>query len=438
MTARHHPLPRAFLLFIILLALLLPRQAAGLAWIRHEDWSFRGQVPPAPDGTVVSVAFFANVADMDLPSRVVFSIVVQDGGTPQTLLEFRWGQWVEIAGPGTPINVFASFRLSCDGEGRLVAEPLETWFGFCTFGQYALDVRNLQNVQTFPVQVSETFGLALMDRGGLLGTNPPPADAFACSGSGVPVLGVDAARAHLAQMKGTQSQRLAASSTGSIGLYFDRAGTVCSGTIQPDQPGKVYVVAKMNGMSECGIAGAEFRFTGVPASWRTHPVTNPEILSIGDPLGDGVTVAFRCQRPEDGYYVLYEVLVLADREETDLEFRIRKRNPATSPDFDCPLLVLCDFPAFTKICVDGMGCTVNARAPRLCSTPVAVERSTWGSFKTFYRCRPRLSGLPQPPRPRQRSSRGLRPDTARAAHPRREGWVAVFAPHFLLPCWGGG
>ena len=384
--SRSCPLLPVLLVIMVGLA-VLPQQAVGLSSIRHEVWSYQGDIPQAPQNTVVGVSFFASVGDMDLPSRVMFSIVVKNAaGEEQPLLQYRWGRWEEIAGPGTPINVFASFSLSCDGQGTLLAEPVETWFGFCNRSQVPLDIRNLENVQVFPVQTDSRFGLQLVDRGGYHGNEPPPADAFGCSGGAAPGLSVEAVRAEVSLLKSRLANRIANGNTGSVGLYFDPAGRTCSGTILPDQPDTVYVVAKMDEMSACGIAGAEFRFTGVPASWRTFPVAAPDMLTVGDPLADGVTMGFRCKREESGFVVLYSVLVLADAVEEDLQFHIEKRSaPTGGPDFECPLLVLCDFPAFTKVCVEGVPCNINASKARLCSSPTPVETSTWSAVKQLFR-----------------------------------------------------
>ena len=375
-------------LLVVLVGLALPwHEAAALSSIRHEEWSYQGDVPQAPQSTLVGVSFFASVGDMDLPSRVMFTIVVKDeAGDEHPLLHYRWGRWEEIAGPGTPINVFASFRLSCDGQGMLTAEPVETWFGFCNRSQVPLDIRNLDNVQVTPVQTTGRFGLDLVDRGGYHGKEPTPRGAFGCSGAAASGPSVEAVRADLSLKKSIRANQIANGNAGSVGLYFDMFGRNCSGTILPDRPDTVYVVAKMDEMSACGIAGAEFRFTGVPASWSTFPVAAPDMLTVGDPLGDGVTVGFRCKREEAGFVVLYSVLVLANAVEEDLQFHIEKRAaPTGGPDFDCPLLVLCDFPAFTKICVEGIPCNINARKPTLCVKPTAVTTSTWSVVKNLFR-----------------------------------------------------
>jgi len=371
---------------VFLACLVGSTDVAALNQIRDETWSYRGDVPRYPASSVVSVSFFANVGDMDLPSRVVFTLnVVNAEGDYLPLVEYRWGRWEEIAAPGTPITTYASFRLSCGDDGLVIVEPIETWFGFCNRGQIELDVRNLDNVRMFPVQAEGRFGLGLVDRGGYLGLKPTPRDAFGCAGAAGITLDAATAAREVSRQKSLAANTIANGNTGSVGLYFDERGQVCSGTIRPDHPDTVFVVAKMAGMSACGLAGAEFRFRGIPDSWMTYPVATPDILAIGDPLADGVTMGFECKRPETGAIVLYTVLVLAAEEVDNLEFRIEHRNPPADPDFDCPLLVLCDYPAFTMLCVDGFTCNVNATEPRLCATPTGVEAKTWSGIKTLFR-----------------------------------------------------
>lgn len=382
------PIPIVSILVALGIGSILVPEAGAVSRIREEIWSYQGQVPRTPASTLVSVSFFANVGDMDLPSRVLFHVGVADAeGAEAPLLQYRWGQWEEIAQPGTPITVYASFRLSCDGNGLVTAEPVETWFGFCSFGSIEMDVRNLDNVQTHAVQTSSNFGLYLEDRGGFRGSKPTPLSAFGCSGNAVgKSMTLEQAHEEMSLLKSRAANRVQGVDPGSIGLYFDSQGRSCSGTIRPGEPDTVFVIAKMRGMSECGIAGAEFRFTGVPDGWTTHSVPQPELLVVGDPMLDGTTVGFRCEHPESGSILLYRVVVVASEEVDDLQFQVESRESPTSPDFLCPLLVLCDYPAFTKVCVEGWTCQVNSTAPqRPCATPVAVTTATWTQIKTLYR-----------------------------------------------------
>ena len=171
---------------------------------------------------------------------------------------------------------------------------------------------------------------------------------------------------------------------GSIGIYFDREGTLCQGTIPPGGTGgTVYVLAKRAGESAGGIAAAEFRFTGVPESWEVFPVANPAHLTQGNPFTDGVISGFDCE--VESTVLLYTVLVLAHSEETDVQFQIEQRNPPSNPSFACPHVTLCDAPAYTQVCIAGLSCFVNTTTPRKCGDPLAVTTATWSGVMELFR-----------------------------------------------------
>lgn len=170
-----------------------------------------------------------------------------------------------------------------------------------------------------------------------------------------------------------------------IGVYFDAEGTICHGAIQPGVPGTVYVLAKV-GAGSNGIAGAEFRFSGVPSSWATFPVANPDFITIGNPFGDGVNLGFHCQSPANGVVRLYSVLVLATSAETDVRFTIEPHNTPANQDFHCPLAVACEGPGggFREFCIPGVPCTVNPSRPEPCGGPTATAAASWSSVKALF------------------------------------------------------
>jgi hypothetical protein len=173
----------------------------------------------------------------------------------------------------------------------------------------------------------------------------------------------------------------------SIGVYFDERGTQCEGSIGPGEVGKIYIVAKF-GPETDGMAGADFRFAGVPQSWQVSPVPNPEILALGNPLGDGVAIGFPCPPQETRQYVLYEVLVLAGDVQEDVVFSIESRikNDRRNPDTGgCPLFLSCDAPYFSQTCVETVPCFVNATKTTPCETAVGVAQATWGAVKQLFR-----------------------------------------------------
>jgi len=174
-----------------------------------------------------------------------------------------------------------------------------------------------------------------------------------------------------------------------LGVFFDREGTMCSGTIRPGQPGTIYILAKSAPGTEI-ISGAEFRFAGLPASWTVFPVPNPRCLSLGNPFGAGVNIAATnldgtaCS-PAWSTYLMYTVLVIAGEDEDDVRFELVNREPPTNPAFRCPLVTDCTY-AFEAHCVETSPCFVNTTAPAPCAvTPTAVEQATWTKVRTLFR-----------------------------------------------------
>jgi hypothetical protein len=51
--------------------------------------------------------------------------------------------------------------------------------------------------------------------------------------------------------------------------------------------------------------------------------------------------------------------------------------------FACPVLILCDEPVFTRICVTGSPSVINGSC-QLGGCPVAVEERTWTQVKRIY------------------------------------------------------
>ena len=171
----------------------------------------------------------------------------------------------------------------------------------------------------------------------------------------------------------------------SIGVYFDAQGTQCQGSIAAGEIGSVYIVAKYGPPHTDGIAGAEFRFVGLPDSWQVSAVPNPEIITLGNPFGNGVVTGFNCPPPEARMYVLYEVLVQAGDIQEDLQFSIEVRNPPINPSLNCPVLVGCDQPVYTQFCVESIPCFVNSTKSTPCGTAVSISQQAWGAVKSLLR-----------------------------------------------------
>ncbi len=363
------------------------RPAYGLSNIRSEVWSYQNDVPLAPGETVVDVSFFATVGDMDHATRVMFSVVaVDDAQQEHLLLRYIWGDWDWIPAYGTRGQVFVSIALWCDDEGRVRARPLDMQFVFCSFAQAAQQEGEIELFEAFAVEPTGSFGLTLVDRGGRAGVHPTPG-VFSCVDDTSP--GWSAAAA-LEQLKHRSHARTHETPefepAGSIGIYFDAAGTQCAGRLEPNELGRVYVVAKLGGMIECGIAGSEFRFVGIPEDWIVHAIPNPDFVSIGNPLAEGAALGFSCAQPRSGNVILYTVDIFPTEAVEDLEFDIVPRDPPSSPEAQCAHFVLCDKPMYTKFCVQGRSCLVNAsKESPVCDTETAVAPVTWGFVKSVFR-----------------------------------------------------
>jgi len=316
-----------------------------------------------------------------------FSIVeTQPGGGTITLLEYAITD-VPMPSVGTPLNVIVGFTLACDATATLLqVDHTVATVSFCDAngtaqGQFFHDV--IDAVHTVPR--SETFGLAVADESGQLGSRGPTSSTFSCGGSSAAIVSeqeaIEVLRAKQRQNPIIQEN----GDSGWLGVYFDAEGTQCHGSITPGQPGTIYILAKLNGLTACGAAGAEFRFTGLPESWTVYAVANPNMFARGDPFGDGVIGVWSCDTVKDQTVVLYTVLVLATELEENVEFRLESAQPYSNPMFPCPVLLLCDFPLFSYMCAETSPCYVNPSSPMTCQVPLATANVTWGAMKSLYR-----------------------------------------------------
>ena len=371
------------------LAQLTPGPTSAVESIRDDFWSIAPGGPTWPTSTTMWLVFEAELTASDVASGLRFSIALQNPGSgPATLIDYVLTGIPNLPAAGAPVSVEVEFRLGCGPEaGTVRAEPGQVWLSYChPTGGAAFFQPRPAGTSAGALGAADAFGVVLLDEYGEPG--PHPAESVSCgSNLALPVASSADAWAELSLRKSARAHRIQeAGDSGTIGIYFDAEGQQCSGTIRPGEPGTIYILAKHNGLTDCGVAAAEFRISGIPPSWSVYPVPNPAALNVGNPFADGVVVAFpTCQRPENGPVVLYTVLVVASELETDLQFTVEKRNPPGNPMFQCPLFNLCDTPMFTKICVEGLPCHVNATSPRICGSPLPVQPMSWGAVKEIFR-----------------------------------------------------
>ena len=161
---------------------------------------------------------------------------------------------------------------------------------------------------------------------------------------------------------------------------FDR----CSGSTSPFGTGHgfyitVYVYAQLSGLTANGIRGAEFYVQGfeeIDASGWVLSNIIPEngvlvgsIFSPIEGIGRRAQVGFpdTCVAGTEvaGSRVVFLGGILADGfNELDIPTNtyvsVVAGDPPSDPTFNCPLLLLCDDPVFTKVCVTGGQFIINS------------------------------------------------------------------------------
>jgi hypothetical protein len=174
-----------------------------------------------------------------------------------------------------------------------------------------------------------------------------------------------------------------AAATPTFFASFTPDGAACALTAQPFAPFFTYIMV-YPGVSTPGITGAEFRMDGMDPAWFNIVTANQAAnLSIGNPIQGGCAIAFpTCQVAPGGAVLLYTIQSLAPAPITARQFPILAHTTPSSPNFVCPLTVLCNAPVFTKECGFGLSSCVNWA--RTCWCEFAVQSDTWSRVKQLY------------------------------------------------------
>jgi hypothetical protein len=214
-------------------------------------------------------------------------------------------------------------------------------------------------------------------------------------------------------------------SNGNVGLFFDAEATRCTQHVPCfNGPVRLYVYALLEGASQLGITGAEYKVAvgadNLPDSgWLFAETFDPNATTIGsgafnpgdtNPPGTaprGINVAWDGCQLGDGFKVLIEtvdILNLNNCGPAELYLTVVKHDTPSNQFFQCPLFVLCDDPTYTKVC---LGSNITAcRNPEppfpmnaSCSTSgqaiinpfqfhnctVGVATTSWSAMKGLYR-----------------------------------------------------
>ncbi len=338
---------------------ILSAPANAVENIRNVAWNTATEIDWSPGRSSTTLRFDADLTALEARYAITsFTIVLtRRQGVPEPVARYTVGPLPAGLPAGTTARFELGFNMQCDSyTGRVEIERGSASMSYLHPSRGSLNNYIGAEGSIAAASAKETFGLGIRDQDGVDHALGLPSNTFHC---------------------------VTAPEHGTLGVYFDPQGTTCRGMIPAGTTGKVYIVARTGGATAGGIAGAEFRFAGVPNSWEVYSVPNPDIVAIGDPFADGVVAGFVCQQPTQGAVLLYTVIVFAHEDITDVQFSILPRDPPLS--YACPMMLACDYPVFTKFCVEGTGCFVNATGPTTCDSGVAVSAATWSKIKDLYR-----------------------------------------------------
>lgn len=203
---------------------------------------------------------------------------------------------------------------------------------------------------------------------------------------------------------------------GNIGLFFDESASLCTDSIPDGGFGVLYVYALLEGASQFGITGVEYKIQVGPNSladpgWVFGENFDPALVMVGtgaltpvDPGVRGINAAWPSCQVGDGYKKLIETVFIQNMGAAggELILRVTKRDVPSDQFFQCPLFVLCDAPVYTKLCIGNNIVTCQNPNPPFglnakCSTSgeafinstrnctVAVAPTNWSTVKELYR-----------------------------------------------------
>lgn len=185
-------------------------------------------------------------------------------------------------------------------------------------------------------------------------------------------------------------------------LLYPEPGTLCVGDPQrcPLSPAELQIpdppLVEDSSADDPPPGGWDWRRCGECICWCGDANRDSHDDGIG-----GVSIVFSgCQA---GPRVRLLTFVLIERVPIDdVTLHIVERNPPSNPYFCCPLLTLCDEPAFTKVCVNGgehrngfplifytPQAVINPRAAVPCKPlsagPLTLQSASWSAVKSLYR-----------------------------------------------------
>jgi hypothetical protein len=385
---------------IAMVAVLLAVTGSAEAIVQVNDLQIGGYGNEiSPSGSHISTYFTARATATDIASGVTFSLQERDPDGNDLLFDVRLNWAPPFPALGTELRVGTGFQLRCD-QGQLVAMYISQWFVSWCDPNLGAQVRSASSSEPLQIGTSEpeNFEFVLVDEAGNEAGGTAE-DAFHC-GTQSTILSKSPFRSPFELVSrgesvatpsdlfsrgepGTQAEL-----GGTIQIAFDPLGEQTCGAISVGVPTTLYIVARRSGPAECGVTGAELRLLGMPSDWYASAVVPTGAINLGDVLGSrGANMAYgSCQRPGSSPVLLYTVQVLATSVVSDHMLRITARTPPANPNFDCPLITLCDVPQFSIVCMAGSMAWINPSTDAAChDVSVSIEPRAWGAVKDLYR-----------------------------------------------------
>jgi hypothetical protein len=373
------------------LLVALAARSEALTNVRYENWFFlsggiiaHDVVAPHDTVTSVEVSFDATSTAADLSGGFRFSIAERDPGTDQVLARFVIGPCQSLPAFGSEIYVRTYVALYCDAAGSLhvrdAGGPYVTWCAYpneqvCSFEG------NFPAAALPSASEPERFELVVLDENDQEGPHPMAEDALACSGGPLgPALATAAPIIRELDEAPRDYPR-----SGSIGIFTDAGGTRCSDRIQPLVPFKWYVVARLDGLTRCGITVLELGIHGLPPGFFISTTPNPDAFFVS---GNPFTMAglgFDCERGPGDAIVLYTLDGISNVAVQDLVLEVGAGSPPSNSDTPYPWAQICPIFAGPRRHMDGLPFVVNPSQPLACDTTIPVTSSTWGRLKSLYR-----------------------------------------------------
>ena len=364
-------------------AALVNIRAVSWDWVETHPYVRHDTVAPVDTISRYRVNFDADVGLADVEEQALrFALAERDPSPDRDdiLLQIALAPCDGLPPMGEAVTLTIEFGIYCDREGQLQGWGVRYWAASWCSPPTPTSSCSGWFAPTAAVAPSESekFELVVLDEKGDEAPNPTPEDLMRCLWA-EDLGGV---------MGGAAAAPIHPLDSGSIGIYADSLGESCSARVTPYVPFRLYVLGRLQGFTECGIALGEFGIEGMPAGFYAGWTPNPRaLMQLGTPLTTAGLLFDPCEPGRDVIVHLYTLDVLPTREVQDVVLRVRGGSPPTNADFPCPWFSLCDRaagqPLFTKRCLETPIFILNPSPGNDCIT--TVEPRTWGGVKGLYR-----------------------------------------------------